>query len=190
MSPQPPLTDGAEFRLMLAAKDVPTAGTVLKFDADAGACAALARRFNILELQYLRGTASVRPFRKHGLTLDCHFEAALAQSCVVTLDPVVQTIDERFTRRWLPEHLIEPAVAADGREIEILVEAEGEDAPEPMTGGAIDIGEAVAEALALAIDPYPRKPGVAYDVPPDVLDPVAEERPNPFAALEKLKKND
>ncbi|MDO8840197.1 MAG: DUF177 domain-containing protein [Parvibaculum sp.] len=173
---------------MLAAKDVPAAGTVLKFDADAATCAALARRFNILELQYLRGTASVRPFRKHGLTLDCRFEAVLVQSCVVTLDPVVQKVEESFTRRWLPEHLIEPAGAADGREI--LIEAEGDDAPDPMTGGAIDIGEAVAEALALAIDPYPRKPGVAYDVPPDVPDAVAEERPNPFAALEKLKKND
>jgi uncharacterized metal-binding protein YceD (DUF177 family) len=177
-----------EFDLKLAAKDVTSSGITIDFDVDEGTRAALARRFGILELQHLRGTASVRPFRKHGLTLDCRFEAVLAQPCVVTLDPMVQKVDESFTRRWLPEHLIELESSADGREI--LIEAEGEDAPEPMTGGAINIGEAVAEALALAIDPYPRKPGVAYNTPPDVPGAAAEERPNPFAVLEKFKKND
>lgn len=160
----------------------------MAFEADAETRAALARRFGILELQLLRGTARVRPFRKHGLTLECRFEAHLTQSCVVTLDPVPQRIDESFTRRWLPEHLIEPEGGTDGREI--LVEAEGDDAPEPMDGGSIDIGEAVAEALALAIEPYPRRPDAAYNAPPEVPAAVAEERPNPFAALEKLKEND
>jgi hypothetical protein len=29
----------------------------------------------------------------------------------------------------------------------------------PIEGGSIDLGEAVAETMALALDPYPRAPG-------------------------------
>ncbi|MEQ8283248.1 MAG: DUF177 domain-containing protein [Parvibaculum sp.] len=177
-----------EFSLKLAAKDVPPSGTTIEFSADAETCTALARRLGILELQGLRGTAKVRPFRKHGLTADCRFKATVIQACVVTLDPVTQQVDERFTRRWLPEHPNEPDAGIEAREV--LIEAESEDAPEPMAGGAVDIGEAVAEELALAIDPYPRVPGVAYDLPPEAAEDAAEERPNPFTVLEKLKKND
>jgi len=188
MTLQTPSVPEPEFRLRIAAKDVPPTGAQIAFEADAKTRAALARRFGILELQVLRGTARIRPFRKHGLILDCRFEAQLTQSCVVTLDPVPQRIDENFTRRWMPAHLIEPDGIADGREI--LVEAEGDDAPEPMENGAIDIGEAVAEALALAIEPYPRRPDAAYNPSPEASAAAAEERPNPFAVLEKLKKND
>lgn len=177
-----------EFSLKLTTKDVPSNGTSVDFSADAETCAALARRFGILELSDLQGTAKVRPFRKHGLTLGCRYRATVVQACVVTLEPVVQQVDDRFTRRWLPEHMIEPEASVDVREV--LIEAEGDDAPDPMDGNTIDIGEAVAEALALAIDPYPRKPGVAYNVSAEVPDDAAEERPNPFAVLEKLKKND
>ncbi|PKQ06323.1 MAG: hypothetical protein CVT72_06920 [Alphaproteobacteria bacterium HGW-Alphaproteobacteria-11] len=177
-----------EFSLKLAVKDVPPAGKSIEFNADAETCAALARRFGILELQGLKGTVTVRPFRKQGLIADCRFEATVVQACVVTLDPVTQRIEESFTRRWLPEQPIEPGTAIEAREV--LIEAEGEDAPEPMTGGAVDIGEAVAEELALAIEPYPRKAGVAYDLPSEAPEDAAEERPNPFTVLEKLKKND
>lgn len=177
-----------EFSVKLALKDVPPAGKSIEFNADAEIRAALARRFGVLELQDLKGTVKVRPFRKQGLIADCRFEATVVQACVVTLDPVTQWIEESFTRRWLPDHLIGPETGAEAREV--LVDAEGEDAPDPMTGGAVDIGEAVAEELALAIEPYPRKPGVAYDLPSEAPEDAAEERPNPFTVLEKLKKND
>lgn len=188
MAPVSPSSLTPEFSLKVAAKDVPPAGTTIAFSADAETCAALARRFGVLELQGLRGTAKVRPFRKQGLTAECRFEATVVQACVVTLDPVTQRIDETFARRWLPEHLLESESNIEAREV--LIEAEGEDAPEPMTGGAVDIGEAVAEELALAIDPYPRKPGIAYDLPAEAPEDAAEDRPNPFTVLEKLKKND
>lgn len=177
-----------EFSLKLTTIDVPSNGTSIDFSADEETCAALARRFGILELSDLRGTAKVRPFRKHGLTLECRYRATVVQACVVTLEPVVQYVDDNFIRRWLPEHMIEPETSVDAREV--LIEAEGDDVPDPMEGNTIDIGEAIAEALALTIDPYPRKPGVAYSVSTEVPDGATEERPNPFAVLEKLKKND
>ena len=72
---------------------------------------------------------------------------------------------------------------------EIAIDIEADDAPEPLVAGGVDVGEAVAERLALALDPYPRKPGASFDTPPEEPGDASESRPNPFAALEKLKKN-
>jgi hypothetical protein len=52
-----------------------------------------------------------------------------------------------------------------------------------MVGGRIDLGGVITEFLALALDPYPRKPDVSFQ-------PAIEEKdPSPFAALAALKKN-
>ncbi|MDB5401383.1 MAG: hypothetical protein JWQ55_3401, partial [Rhodopila sp.] len=50
----------------------------------------------------------------------------------------------------------------------------------PFDANLIDLGEAAAEQLGLALDPYPRMPGVEL--------PLAEDEPNPhpFAALRRL----
>ena len=79
---------------------------------------------------------------------------------------------------------VQPAVT------DLELDAEAADAPEPAPDGLIDLGELAAEQLGLALDPYPRKPDAA--VPAEwkaepVVEPVADERPNPFAVLEKLK---
>jgi len=42
-----------------------------------------------------------------------------------------------------------------------------------------------AEFLALALDPYPRKPGVEFESPQPEAEP--DEKASPFAALAKLK---
>ena len=73
---------------------------------------------------------------------------------------------------------------------DLELDAEAAEAPEPAPGGWIDLGELAAEQLGLALDPYPRKPDA--EVPAEwkaepVEEPVAAERPNPFAILEKLK---
>ncbi|ABS64528.1 conserved hypothetical cytosolic protein [Parvibaculum lavamentivorans DS-1] len=178
-----------EFSQIVTANEVPPNGTEIKFVADVAALKALAQRYDVLEVTRLAGTGRVRPYRKAGLTLECAFEAEVIQACVVTLDPVRQSIAASFTQRYLPAHMIEPEALEPGIGAEVTIDIEAEDAPEPMTGNAIDVGEAVAEQLALAIDPYPRKQGVAFEAPPEGEEDASEIRPNPFAALEKLKKN-
>lgn len=178
-----------DFRLFVAVTDVPPNGKEISFVADEVARKELARRFGIPEVVSLSGAAKVRPYRKAGLTVEASFKAEVIQACVVTLEPVHQSIEESFKQRYLPEHMIEPEVAEVSNEREIQIDVEAEDAPEPMAGNGVEIGEAVAERLALALDPYPRKPGAAFQT--DVEEPVdaPESKPNPFAALEKLKKN-
>lgn len=177
-----------EFRLFVSLSDVPPAGKEVAFEANERELQELAKRFGIPEVVSLSGAAKLKPYRKVGLTVEGSFRAEVVQSCVVTLEPLHQTIEEGFTQRYLPEHMIAPDVQAAGeREIEIDLDAEDE--PEPMAGNGVELGEAVAERLALALDPYPRKPDAAFESPAEEPAAAPESKPNPFAALEKLKKN-
>ena len=122
-----------------------------------------------------RLTAAVALHREGGglIRLEAEFEAEFAQECVVTLEPVAGKIAQSFALVYGP--------AEDGPD-EIDLDA---DAPafEPLTGDAIDIGEAVAQELSLALPEFPRDPDA-------VLDPAAiEEAPDgSFAALAKLRR--
>jgi uncharacterized metal-binding protein YceD (DUF177 family) len=185
-----------EFRRLVSANDVPPKGTAIPFEADEAECAALARRFGIPGISRLSGVAKLRPWRKTGLTLDCSYEADLMRECVVTLEPMSEEISEEFTLHFLPDDQIERDARFSGAdEKEILIDPEAVEPPEPfLAGGRVDYGEAVAEQLSLAMEPYPRKPGAALEEPaeaaPQEEADAGEERENPFAILEKLKKND
>jgi hypothetical protein len=64
---------------------------------------------------------------------------------------------------------------------EIERSLDDEDPPEPLDGGAIDLGALAVEFLALALDPFPKKPGATFDAP------VQEPDVGPFAVLAALK---
>lgn len=185
-----------EFRRLVAAHEVSPKGTSIPFEADKAECAALARRFGIPGISRLSGVARLRPWRKTGLTLDCAYEAELARECVVTLEPITEEISEEFTQHYLPDEQIERDARFSGAdEKEILIDPEVVEPPEPfLDGDRVDYGEAVAEQLSLAMEPYPRKPGATFEGPveeaPQEEADAGEERENPFAILEKLKKND
>lgn len=141
-------------------------------------CAALATRFGILGVGSLRADLALVPESGGTVRARGTLDAAVEQACVVTLEPVAQQVQARIDLRILPE----------GQE----PQDEDPDSPDEIEsqGGLVDLGEAVAEQLALALDPYPRAEGVSL---PE-LDPQEEEeaeaplRPNPFAALAKLRK--
>jgi uncharacterized metal-binding protein YceD (DUF177 family) len=175
-----------EFSIVLSVDDVPPSGTEFRFEANEQERAALAKRFDIVELNVLRGTAKVKPWRRAGLALEARFTAELVQSCVVTLEPVPEKLDESFTLHFLPEEMIAPVTP--GSEREIVVDVDSEEPPEALENDAIDVGEAVAEQLSLAMNPYPKKPGVTFEPPAEEADDAAAGPANPFAALEKLKK--
>ncbi len=99
----------------------------------------------------------------------------------MTLAPVENVVDEPIDVEFVPPSQI-PASAKS------IQKEEGEDAeipepPDPIVGGAIDLGRLAMEFLTLGIDPYPRKPGVVFVAPEAPKDP--EE--HPFAALKALK---
>lgn len=167
-----------EFPRPMPVERLPNEGRRLRIEADAAECAALAERFDIEGLEFLRAEVHAKPFA-HGdlVRLTGHLAAKVRQTCGVTLAPVDSDLDGDFemTFTFAPE---EP----EGQEIEL--DAEGEDPPEAIIDGVIDIGEVVAEQLALLIDPFPRAPGAEFQAPEDTEAGAL----SPFAALAALKK--
>ena len=105
--------------------------------------------------------------------------ATLEQSCVVTAEPVAAHVDEPFALLFMPP----PESDRSDDEIEL-----GESDCDVVfyEGGAIDLGSAVADTLALSVDPYPRSAGA--DAALKEAGVLTEEQASPFAALAALKK--
>ena len=139
--------------------------------------AALARRFALLALDRL--AATLRLVRQEGgvVRVEGILHARAVQSCVVTLAPVAAEIEETFTQFYARD------LMPHGRN-EVMGPFEDEAWPEPMAGGAIDLGEAVAQQLVLALDPYPRAPGATLERAGAAGGGEAAARP--FASLARL----
>ena len=107
--------------------------------------------------------------------------AALDQSCVVTGEPVAAHIDEPFTLMFVPE----PPASRPDEEVEL-----GENDLDVVfhDGAAIDLGSALADTLALSLDPYPRSAGA--DAALKEAGVLTEEQASPFAVLAKLRKDE
>ena len=112
------------------------------------------------------------------------FTADVLQSCVVTLEPVSARLNEEFEVVFAPE----TGDAGLDRD-EIVIDVTETDPPEPLIGDSVDIGEMVAQHLALAIDPYPRKAGVDWR-PEETTESTDDDgrAESPFAVLAGLKK--
>ena len=149
----------------------------VELEASAEERAALARRFGLVAVERLTATLTLEP---DGDAVNAHgrLEAAIVQSCAVSGEDLPVTIDEPLTLRFVPETPIE------AEELELDSEALDEI---PYTGGSLELGEAVAQSLALAIDPFatgPEAERVRKEV--GLLD---ETTSGPFAALAALKKD-
>lgn len=145
--------------------------------------------FELLGLPEFAASFELKPWRRDGVIAKGRLKAQVVQACVVTLDPVEQAIDEEFEIFFLPEEAAN-RFAGEGASGEIDVDFEGEDPPEAIVAGEIDLAAIALEQLALALDPYPRAKGAATAASrlsreePEEKD---EGRPSPFAVLAKLK---
>lgn len=115
--------------------------------------AALARRFDLVAIDSLAARFALRRDAA-GVQARGHLSAAVTQSCGVTGDPLPAAIEEDFAIRFLPES------DEGGSEDELELAEEDLDTVF-YAGSAIDLGEAAAETLALALDPFPRSPRAA-----------------------------
>lgn len=166
-------------------------GEPFRFEAGSAERAALATRFELLDLPSLTAEGRISTFdHGHGVRVEGIVRAEVVQACVVTLEPVPARIEEPFVRTYTSR--LSSRVA--DVEAEAVVDMEEDDPPEPLTGGTVDVGEAVAETLGLALDPYPRIPGAvlpsdgAGQSAADVTNPLGNERESPFSALKGLIK--
>ncbi len=152
---------------------------------------ALADRFELESIERLTATIRLRATRGGTMIrVAGRLEADVVQTCIITLDPVPAHVEEEFEALFAPESLIEDP----GSEIDLDPTLSDAESPEPMDNNRIDIGELTAQHLSLALDPYPQVDGAVFegfdDGPLEEDEeeaPEEPEKPNPFAALQRLK---
>ena len=142
-------------------------------------CKELARVVDIVACESLKVEYKIVPLRSGIYRLTGHILANLKQQCVVTLEPISQHIDEAINTELRPADML-PEGEQDVEEMGILETPDFE----PIEDDTIDLGLIVLEHISTSINPYPRLPGVEFDVKTAGDDVVA----NPFAVLGKLKK--
>lgn len=138
---------------------------------------AIAQRLGLLGLDHFEAAVTLS---KDGQKIGAkgHVRAKVTQACVATGDPVGSTVDEPVTLLFIPE----PDVDAD-EEIEL-----GEDEMDVIfhDGATIALGDALADTLALALNPYPRSPEAEAHLKEAGV--LSEEEAGPFGALADLKR--
>lgn len=152
-------------------------GQRLGLTADEAECEAIAKRLGLAKLDRLEAHATLQRtgdvIRATG-----RLGAALEQSCVVTGDPVPEHVDEPFALVFAPE----PAPTRPDDEIEL---GEADCDIVFHDGASIDLGTAIADTLALSLNPYPRSASAEAALKDAGV--LTEEQASPFAALAALK---
>ena len=158
---------------------MPRAGRSEAFEADEQARLALRDHLGIRDVRSFSASADITAWRGDGVKVEGRVSADLVQDCIVTLEPIETQVDETFEAVFVPEgsRLDNPAMG----DVQMMVDAEGDDPPETFPGDALDLGPVWTEFLTLAVDPFPRKPGA------ELPSAEGETEPSPFAALAKLK---
>ncbi len=136
---------------------------------------ALALRFDLVAIDRLTAQFALR-CAGEAILAEGRVEASVVQACSVTGDPIATNVHEPVALRFVEETgaPAEGEIELDADEIDTL----------PIERGAIDLGEAAAETLALALDPFPRGPAAAEALKAAGVIDEDEVRPfNAFAAL-------
>ena len=141
---------------------LPKKGMPVTIEADEAQCVALASVHGLNAVRSLRADMDVAGWKKGGVKVVGRVLARIEQSCIATLEPVDETVDEEFSALFLPEgsRLAVPQRLVEG---EMILDAEGEDGPELFSGDTIDVGALAEEFFALGINPYPRKSGAQVE---------------------------
>src|SRR5260370_441350 len=154
-------------------EDVPETGLHFDLVADEHVRAGLAVLAGVPDMPRLEAAIDVARYR-NGLRATGRVSATVGQTCVVTLEPMENRVDEAI------DVIFAPPSTGDLAHQNAAFEAD--EPPEVLADGTADLGAIAAEFLLLGIDPYPPNPGAEF------APPAAEgAATTPFAALAKLK---
>lgn len=136
----------AEFSRPVDVARLGAAEAVYDISANETERAALARRFDLVSVDRFAAHVTLRRVKGGMVRLNASLTADLVQTDIVTLDPLPGHVEDEFTLLFGEEPDDAGTLNPDAELVE------------PLENGHIDIGEAVAQQLSLAIDPYPRAP--------------------------------
>ncbi len=182
------LKETLPFSRVIEIDHLPDLGRDVVIEADASEREALAAWNGLAHLGKLEATLRVTHRMRGRINVSGHVTGLMTQTCVVSLEPFEQAFDENVDVDFVPAEDLakaerEAVLSSYDRATQGAEEVEP---PDPIIDGKIDLGALAAEFLALALDPYPRKPGIRFE---ETLaeQPAAPE--SPFAILRKLDKN-
>lgn len=167
----------APWRFPVAVEDVPEEGRHFALIADSDARSSIARMAGLRDLPRLEADFEVARRGNGGLHVVGRVSATVGQTCVVSLEPLANNIEEDVDLLFMPKSTAELPAAAETEKGTSRAEAKW-DEPEALVGGVVDLGVVATEFLILGLDPYPRKPGAIFEPPQDV-----KPDGGPFAAL-------
>ncbi|HEY0281238.1 MAG TPA: hypothetical protein VGC27_01295 [Rhizomicrobium sp.] len=156
--------------------DLSQAGSLIKIAADGEDLKRLAHWANVDSVRAFSARIELRRLSRTSFSFEAELEADIVQSCVVTLDPVATHIAKHIAR----ELHFSPLPREEGGEL--TLSAGDEDVPEEISSLDYDLAAPLLEEFLLAIDPYPRKEGVAFEPPAQPAEPPQ----SPFAVLKRL----
>lgn len=164
---------------------LPQKGMSIRLTASAAELIALANAHGLISVDEFQAELLVSKWRRDGVRITGQVKANIVQTCSITLEPLPALIDADIDALFVPESskLARPKLDEDG---EMILDADGPDAPETFTGDQLDIGAIAEEFFALSIDPYPRKPGAALDLVQEIEE-IKPAKVSPFAKLAQLK---
>ncbi|MEM1198076.1 MAG: DUF177 domain-containing protein [Pseudomonadota bacterium] len=168
----------AEFSRPFQVEDLEDRDVTLELVADSTELAGLQARYGVDTLSAVSAHLTLSAQPEGAVKVSGTVKAALRQTCIISLEPVDETIEEALSVLYLPAGLDEPG---DDGDFELDYEA--------FDGQTIDLGELTAQQIAGAINPYPRRAGVEFGNQAQLGDNTSEERDNPFAVLQALKSN-
>ncbi len=169
------------WRVPIAVLQIPDTGLHRDIEADKAMREAIAEVGGLREVLVASASLDVTPMSGGRFHVEGRVRARVGQTCVVTLDPIENDIDEPIDLIFAPSEQI-PEMA-DLVEEAAESDVEIPDPPEPIENGVIDLGRIATDALYLAVDPYPRKPDAVFEAPVVAEDP----EDHPFAALKALQ---
>jgi len=178
-----PMNAPDPWRAPVMVAHIPETGLHREIEATAAERQAMADVAGLRDVLSAHAAFDVVPKSGGRLHVTGYVRARIGQTCVVTLDPIESEIDEAIDLTFGPE--------AEARRLADLIKEgrddeeppEVADPPEAIVNGIIDLGRIATDALFLAIDPYPRKPGAVFETEVTALDP----EDHPFAALKALQ---
>ncbi|MGH6985733.1 MAG: YceD family protein [Caulobacteraceae bacterium] len=149
---------------------------VLALEADEKERARLAQTLALEHLSFLAAELSLRPWLG-GVEITGRLRAVAGRICGLSLEPFDETIDHQFQIR------LTPARGGSARPAPHVIDVDPpEDSPEEVEGAGVDLDRIIFEELALALDPWPRKPGAVFESPNT---PAPE---SPFSSLTRLRR--
>jgi hypothetical protein len=160
---------------------IPDTGLHRDIEAGRAAREAMAEVAGLREILSASASLDVTPKSGGRFHVAGRVRARIGQTCVVTLDPIENDIDEPVDLIFAPPEQIPQLADLVDEAAESDVEIP--DPPEPIVNGVIDLGRLATDALFLRIDPYPRRPDAVFEPPVVAADP----EDHPFAALKALQ---